>query len=150
MIATLEKALSQRAGRRLVFTNGVFDILHAGHIESLRRASELGDLLYVAINTDASAKRLGKGPTRPLNSAEDRAEVLAAIRYVDLVLVFDEDTPADLIRQLKPEFYVKGGDYSEEALPEAPVVKAFGGKVVIVPLLEGRSTTDILKRSGKQ
>jgi D-glycero-beta-D-manno-heptose 1-phosphate adenylyltransferase len=140
----LDEALRLRGGRRLVFTNGVFDILHAGHVRYLEEARQHGDLLIVGINTDISARNLAKGPDRPINSLEDRAAVLAALRSVDGVVAFDEATPESLIATLRPEVHVKGGDYSEEDLPEARIVRSYGGEILILPLLEGRSTTSIL------
>ncbi|MCC7434330.1 MAG: D-glycero-beta-D-manno-heptose 1-phosphate adenylyltransferase [Methanoregulaceae archaeon] len=143
---TLDQALELRTGKRLVFTNGVFDLLHAGHVRYLAEARELGDLLIVGVNSDSSVRRLNKGPERPLNPAEDRVEILEALRAVDGAVVFDEDTPIELIRVLKPEVHVKGGDYRKEQLPEAEIVEAYGGRVVILPFLPGRSTTDLVRR----
>lgn len=143
---TLDHAISMRTGRTLVFTNGVFDLLHAGHVRYLAEARELGDLLIVGVNSDNSVRRLNKGPERPLNPAEDRVEILEALRAVDGAVVFDEDTPIELIRVLKPEVHVKGGDYRKEQLPEAEIVEAYGGRVVILPFLPGRSTTDLVRR----
>ncbi len=134
----------------MVFTNGVFDILHAGHIRYLTQARALGDCLIVGINTDASVRRLGKGEGRPINPLSDRIEVLSALRVVDGVIPFDEDTPEELIRTLRPQIHVKGGDYQIESLPEAKIILAYGGEVVIIPLLEGRSSTNILKRLSSQ
>lgn len=145
---TIEEVNQKRAGKKLVFTNGVFDILHAGHVRYLADASALGDMLVVGINTDASVRKLNKAPNRPVNTEEDRAAVLSALRFIDGVLLFDEQTPERLIQELKPDVHVKGGDYKEEDLPEAKIVRAYGGEVVILPLLEGRSTTSILKRAG--
>lgn len=139
----LMQALEMRKGRRLVLTNGVFDILHAGHVDSLTRARALGDLLIVALNTDDSVRRLGKGPGRPIHALVDRAAVVGALRAVDGVVSFDEDTPMEVIRALKPDVYVKGGDYAVETLVETPLVRSYGGEVVILPLLPGRSTTRI-------
>lgn len=139
-----------RDGKRLVFTNGVFDILHAGHVRYLAEARELGDLLIVGLNSDASAKTLGKSPNRPINTLEDRAEVLAALRCVDGVVLFEESTPEALIGSLRPEVHVKGGDYRADDLPEAKIVRAYGGEIVILPTLEGRSTTAILKKLGAE
>ncbi len=146
----LEAALQLRQGRRLVFTNGVFDILHAGHVSSLRQARELGDMLIVGVNSDESVRRLGKGPNRPVNPWEDRIAVLEALRCVNGAIAFDEDTPEALIAILKPEVHVKGGDYRAEDLPETKIVRGYGGEVVILPFLEGRSTTGILKRLGEE
>lgn len=145
-LTPIEELLEIRKNRRLVFTNGVFDILHAGHVSYLQSASQLGDFLVVGLNTDASVRRLGKGEDRPINPLEDRAAVLAALRCVDAVVSFDENTPEALISQLKPEVHVKGGDYDAESLPETPIVRSYGGEVVILPLLAGRSTTTILKK----
>lgn len=145
---TLDEALAKREGKRLVFTNGVFDILHAGHVTYLAQARALGDLLIVGLNSDASAGMLGKGPDRPINPQADRATVLTALRAVDGVVVFEEQTPEALILALKPEVHVKGGDYDPEQMPETPLVRSYGGEVVILPLLAGRSTTSILNRLG--
>lgn len=143
---TLEAALSIRAGKRLVFTNGVFDILHAGHVRYLTEAATFGDLLIVGVNDDDSVRRLKKGPERPVNPLADRIEVLEGLRCVAGAVSFSEDTPEEAIRILRPEVHVKGGDYTEERLPEAKIVRGYGGEVVILPLLEGRSTTSILSR----
>ena len=132
-------------GRRVVFTNGCFDILHRGHITYLNRAKALGDLLVVGLNSDESVRRL-KGADRPINSTEDRVEVLSALSCVDQIVVFDEDTPVELIRALRPDLYVKGGDYTRETLPEAPVVESLGGKVRILPYVEDQSTTGVIAR----
>lgn len=145
---TREEALELRQGKRLVFTNGVFDILHAGHVGYLQEARKLGDLLIVGVNSDESVRRLNKGPNRPVHTAEDRITVLEALRAVDAAVVFAEDTPCEIIAVLRPEVHVKGGDYQVEDLPEAKVVKEYGGDVVIFPTLEGRSTTRALKRLG--
>jgi rfaE bifunctional protein nucleotidyltransferase chain/domain len=142
----LEDAISARRNRRLVFTNGVFDILHAGHVEYLSEARRLGDLLIVGVNDDDSVRRLGKGPGRPFNPLGDRIAVLEALRAVDGAVAFSEDDPVALIRVLKPEIHVKGGDYDPDSMPETPVVRAYGGEVVILPLLPGRSSTKIMER----
>jgi D-beta-D-heptose 7-phosphate kinase/D-beta-D-heptose 1-phosphate adenosyltransferase len=131
----------KKEGKRVVFTNGCFDILHAGHVESLERARELGDRLIVGLNSDRSVKAL-KGEKRPINREEDRAHVLAALRAVDLVVVFDEDTPEKLLSELQPQFLVKGGDYKADQLPGRQWVE----EVVILPLLPGRSTTEAIRR----
>lgn len=125
---------------------GVFDVLHAGHVQLLRAAAGLGSVLVVGINSDASAA--AKGPGRPYNTAEDRSAVLLALRCVDRVIVFDEPTPESLIRLLRPAVYVKGGDYTVEVLPEAQAVYDVGGALAILPLLPGRSTTATLRRMG--
>lgn len=131
---------------RVVFTNGVFDILHAGHVTYLEEARALGDVLVVGLNSDDSVRRL-KGPTRPVNTQEDRARVLGALRCVDHVIVFDDDTPLAVITALIPDVLVKGGDYTRDTVVGADVVEHYGGGVVIIPLLEGRSTTSIIARS---
>lgn len=145
---TLDTALRLREGRRLVFTNGVFDILHAGHVRYLAEARALGDMLIVGVNSDASVQRLGKGPNRPIHKLEDRIEVLEALRAVDAAVVFEEDTPEAIIARLRPEVHVKGGDYVAERLPESKVVWGYGGEVVILPLLEGRSSTRAIRGLG--
>lgn len=129
----------------VVFTNGVFDVLHPGHIDLLTAARAHGDRLIVGINSDDSVRRL-KGPTRPLRTAEDRAYVLAALAAVDAVVIFDQDTPLELIRALEPDVLVKGGDYTEGTIVGAPEVRARGGEVVVVPLTPGQSTTAIVER----
>jgi D-beta-D-heptose 7-phosphate kinase / D-beta-D-heptose 1-phosphate adenosyltransferase len=132
-------------GRRIVLTNGCFDLLHAGHVAYLRAARALGDLLVVGVNSDASVRRL-KGPGRPLNRLEDRMAVLDALRCVDQVIAFDGDTPAELVRAVRPGVLVKGGDYRVETLPEARLVAELGGEVVLLPYLEGRSASGLLRR----
>lgn len=129
----------------VVFTNGCFDILHAGHVRYLSAAKELGDILIVGLNSDASVRKL-KGEGRPVNPAADRAEVLAGLRAVDHVLIFDEDTAEELVRRLQPDIYAKGGDYSLDRLPESAIVAAYGGRTVLVPMVEGRSTTNMIQR----
>ena len=130
----------------VVFTNGVFDVLHRGHVVYLARARALGASLVVALNTDASARRLGKGSDRPLNSEQDRATVMAALASVSLVTWFDDNTPIELIRTLKPEILVKGGDYDMRSLPETSVVEAYGGRAVAIDFVEGYSTTALVKK----
>jgi len=133
-----------RAGayaRPLVFTNGVFDILHRGHVSYLDAAAQLGATLIVAINTDASVRRLGKGAERPLNTEADRAALLAALACVDAVTLFDEDTPVALIDALRPDVIVKGGDYDMATLPETALVQSWGGQAVAIPFAFARSTT---------
>ena len=132
--------------RPVVFTNGVFDVLHRGHATYLARARELGASLVVALNTDVSARRLGKGPDRPLNNEEDRAVMMAALESVSLVTWFDEDTPLELITELKPDLLVKGGDYDMDTLAETAVVKAYGGKALAIPFVDGYSTTALVKK----
>ncbi|EYB69157.1 hypothetical protein DEIPH_ctg011orf0143 [Deinococcus phoenicis] len=144
--ALLTRAAALREqGRRLVFTNGCFDLLHRGHITYLNQAKALGDVLVVGLNDDASVRRL-KGTSRPINPTEDRAQVLAALSCVDLIVPFTEDTPARLIEALRPDVYVKGGDYTRETLPEAPLVESLGGEVRLLPYLDDRSTTGIIER----
>jgi len=131
--------------RTIVTTNGCFDIIHAGHVRYLKAARELGDVLIVCLNSDESVKKL-KGPTRPLNSQEDRAEVLSSLNSVDYVVIFKEDTPSAVLEKIKPDIHVKGGDYSEDILPEARVIKAGGGTVKFIPLVQGRSTTNLINK----
>jgi rfaE bifunctional protein nucleotidyltransferase chain/domain len=142
-------ALLRRYGRprkeTLVFTNGCFDVLHRGHVEYLTSARALGAALVVGLNTDASVRRL-KGPGRPLNPQDDRAYVLAGLAAVDAVTYFDEDTPRELIAALLPDVLVKGGDYRAEEVVGGEEVRAAGGRVVIAPLVPGRSTTGLLQR----
>lgn len=132
--------------RPRVFTNGVFDLLHRGHVTYLEQARALGASLVVAVNTDASVRRLRKGPDRPLNSVDDRMAVLAGLASVDLVVPFDTDTPHDLIAACLPEILVKGGDYSAETTAGAAEVIAAGGRFVAIPFRYDRSTTDLLRR----
>lgn len=131
--------------RRVVFTNGVFDLLHPGHVDVLLAARRAGDALAVGLNSDASVRRL-KGPERPVRCEAERAYVLAALAMVDAVVIFEQDTPLELIRELEPDVLVKGGDYSEETIVGATEVRARGGDVVVVPLTEGQSTTSIVER----
>lgn len=129
----------------VVFTNGVFDLLHPGHVEVLDMARREGAALVVGLNSDASVKRL-KGPTRPIRSTAERALVLAGLEAVDAVVVFDQDTPLELVQRLQPDVIVKGGDYSPETIVGADVVTARGGRVVVVPLVSGQSTTSIIEK----
>ena len=147
-IALREDAAKRAAAlpRPVVFTNGVFDVLHCGHAVYLARARALGGSLVVALNTDASARRLGKGPERPLNNQQDRAVMMAALTSSSLVTWFDEDTPIDLIRALRPDILVKGGDYDMRTLPETAVVESYGGKALAIPFVEGYSTTALVKK----
>ncbi len=132
--------------RPLIFTNGVFDILHRGHVSYLDAAAQLGACLVVAINTDASARRLGKGPERPINAQHDRAAVLAALACVDAVTCFDEDTPEAIIEELRPDIIVKGGDYDMRVLPETRLVESWGGRAVAIPIEHQRSTTALVQK----
>lgn len=134
-----------RQAGRVVFTNGVFDLLHTGHVDVLVGARGRGDALVVGVNSDASVRRL-KGPDRPVRSEAERAYVLAALEAVDAVTLFEQDTPLDLVRLLKPDVIVKGGDYSPESVVGAREVRAQGGEVVIIPLTPGHSTTSTIER----
>jgi D-beta-D-heptose 7-phosphate kinase/D-beta-D-heptose 1-phosphate adenosyltransferase len=138
-------AFYRRQGRRVVFTNGCFDILHSGHTSYLSQAKALGDVLIVGVNTDAGVRRL-KGPARPVNTLAERVSVLAALSCVDHLVAFDEPTPVGLIEALRPDVYVKGGDYTRETLPEASLMDTLGGEVHILPYLPDRSTTAIIER----
>jgi D-glycero-beta-D-manno-heptose 1-phosphate adenylyltransferase len=129
--------------QKIVFTNGCFDILHRGHIEYLSQARDKGEVLIIGLNTDDSVKRL-KGEGRPVQDEMTRALVLASLRIVDAVVLFDEDTPYDLIKSIEPDVLAKGGDYTPETIVGADIVKANGGEVVVIPLVEGYSTTGIL------
>jgi D-beta-D-heptose 7-phosphate kinase/D-beta-D-heptose 1-phosphate adenosyltransferase len=131
------------SGYSIVFTNGCFDILHKGHVAYLQSAKSMGDILIVGMNTDASVKRL-KGEERPINTLEDRAFVLSAVKSVDYVVPFDEDNPLTLIQSIKPDVLVKGGDYTMETIIGAKEVLAHGGKVEIIPFVEGKSTSSII------
>ena len=137
-----------RLARPMVFTNGVFDILHRGHVSYLTAARSLGASLVVGLNTDSSARGLGKGPDRPLNAELDRACVLAALEAVDAVLLFDEPTPLALLAICRPEIYVKGGDYDIEQLAETALVRGWGGQALALPFVDGYSTTALLQRIG--
>ena len=132
-------------GGTIVFTNGCFDILHAGHVRYLTAAEAMGDFLVIGLNSDASVRRL-KGEGRPIVSEAGRAEVLDALRAVDIVTIFDEPTAEELVRLVRPNVYVKGGDYSLDTLPEAKIVQAAGGRVEFIPFLEGHSTTGVIER----
>lgn len=142
-----DAAVEWRRGRRgaVAFTNGVFDLLHTGHVDVLRAARAEGDALVVGVNSDASVRRL-KGPERPVRNEEDRATLLGALECVDAVVVFPEDTPLELVRALQPDVIVKGGDYTPEGVVGAAEVVARGGRVVIVPLTPGHSTTGTIAR----
>jgi len=149
---TLDEAVEQRdklrqAGQTLVFTNGHFDLLHAGHLDYLQKARTLGDALFVAVNSDASTRRL-KGAGRPLIPAFERARLLAALEPVSAVLIFDDadDTADSLIRALQPDIYAKGGDYENKTLPERPTVEAYGGRVALIDYLPDHSTSDLIAR----
>ena len=132
--------------RPVVFTNGVFDILHRGHVSYLAQARALGASLVIGLNSDASARGLGKGPDRPLNPEVDRACVLAALESVSLVTLFDEPTPVELLELVRPQLYVKGGDYDIETLEETRRVRRWGGNAVALPFVSGYSTTSLVRR----
>lgn len=132
--------------RPLVFTNGVFDILHRGHVVYLAAARALGGSLVLGLNSDASVRLLGKGPERPLNAQDDRAAVLAALESVSLVTLFEERMPLSLIERVRPDVYVKGGDYDMATLAETALVQTWGGRSVAIPFVEGRSTTALVQR----
>jgi D-beta-D-heptose 7-phosphate kinase/D-beta-D-heptose 1-phosphate adenosyltransferase len=142
----LESAVRWRAEQpgRVVFTNGVFDLLHPGHVDVLFGARKCGDALIVGLNSDASVKRL-KGPERPIRNEAERAYVLAALEMVDCVVLFEADTPIDLVNALRPDILVKGGDYTEATIVGAPEVRGWGGDVCVIPLTPGQSTTNIIQ-----
>ena len=149
-VLTPQDCAAKIAGRAwsgpIVFTNGVFDILHRGHVTYLDCAAQLGGSLIVGVNSDASARRLGKGPDRPLNQEQDRAAMLAALECVTAVVIFDEDTPYELIEQLRPDLIVKGGDYDMTKLPETRLVESWGGRAVAIPFEFARSTTALVNK----
>lgn len=144
---SLEERLNiwRESGKKIVFSNGCFDILHRGHVEYLSKAADLGDVLVIGLNTDASVKRL-KGPSRPINDETARAVVLAALGFVDAVVFFEEDTPYDLIKFVQPDVLVKGNDYKAEDIVGYDIVINKGGKVETIELVEGFSTTNIISR----
>lgn len=133
-------------GKRVVFTNGCFDILHRGHVEYLTQARDLGDVMVLGLNTDSSVKRLGKSPERPINNEDTRAIILAGLECIDAIILFDEDTPYDLIKFVQPDVLVKGDDYKPEDIVGYDVVTAKGGKVVTIPLVKGFSTTNLISK----
>lgn len=135
----------QKRGEKIVFTNGVFDILHIGHARYLAEARAQGDALVVAVNTDASVRGL-KGDSRPLVPEDERAEMLASLACVDYVVLFSTPTPVPLLERVRPAMYVKGGDYTVDALPETPVVRSYGGEARVLQFVPGRSTTDLIAR----
>ena len=138
-------AILHRAGQRIVFTNGCFDILHAGHVEYLNKARSFGDCLVLGLNTDASV-RGNKGPSRPINNELNRAKVAGALQAVDYVVLFGEKTAENLIAKVKPDVYVKGGDYTRATLPEAKIVQSYGGRVEFIQMVAGCSTTNVIKK----
>lgn len=136
----------KKHGKTVVTTNGCFDILHVGHVRYMKQTKALGDVLVVCMNSDDSVKRL-KGPSRPVNSENDRAEVLASLECVDYVVIFDEDTPVNFLSQIKPDIHTKGGDYDINSLPEAKVIMENGGRVEFISFVEGKSTTNIISKA---
>jgi D-glycero-beta-D-manno-heptose 1-phosphate adenylyltransferase len=146
LLSTPDAVARSNWPRPLVFTNGVFDVLHRGHVTYLAQARRLGAALLVGMNSDASARQLGKGPERPLNNETDRACVVAALEVVDFVVLFDEPTPCDLIERLRPDVYVKGGDYDIDNLRETALVRSWGGHGVVIPFVDGYSTTRLVER----
>jgi len=136
---------ARRKGEKVVFTNGVFDLLHVGHLDYLTKSKKMADLLIVGLNTDSSS-RLLKGEGRPLNSETDRAELLTGLKCVDLVVIFPEETPLELIKILKPDFLVKGSDYSTDEIVGSEFVESYGGKVLSIELKAGYSTSDLIER----
>ena len=141
------KEIRQR-GKKIVFTNGCFDIIHVGHVRYLTTAKSFGDVLIVGLNTDESVKKL-KGEDRPINNEKDRAEVLLGFKAVDYVVLFGERTAENLISEIRPDIYVKGGDYTIDTLPEAKIVQSYGGKIELVKFVDGHSTTNIIKQIAK-
>jgi len=135
----------REAGQKVVFTNGCFDILHAGHVKYLETARSYGDCLVLGLNTDASVRE-NKGPERPINSELDRAAVVGALKAVDYVVLFGEKTAESIIAKVRPDVYVKGGDYTLDTLPEAKIVQSYGGRVEFVPMVAGRSTSNVVEK----
>jgi D-beta-D-heptose 7-phosphate kinase/D-beta-D-heptose 1-phosphate adenosyltransferase len=135
----------RQAGKKVVFTNGCFDILHVGHTRYLKEARGLGDVLVLALNSDLSVRSI-KGEKRPLTPEQERAEVIASLESVDYVTIFGEDTPLELIEYLRPDILVKGGDWAEEAVVGREAVRKWGGKVILIPLVEGSSTTNVVEK----
>lgn len=144
--ADVESTLASQKNKKIVFTNGCFDLLHVGHIRYLQEARKLGDILVVGVNADASVRRL-KGPTRPVQNENDRAEILAALGAVDYTVLFSEDTPLELIQKVKPNILVKGGDWKPEQIVGADFVMSHGGKVMSLQFVEGRSTTKLIEKA---
>ena len=135
----------KKQNKTTVFTNGCFDILHIGHVRYLKESARFGDILIIGLNSDSSVKRL-KGESRPINNESDRAELLSELGFVDYVVVFDEDTPQNLLDEIKPDVYTKGADYTLDTLPEAKTVLKNGGRVEFINLVEGKSTTNVIKK----
>lgn len=135
----------KKQNKKVVFTNGCFDILHIGHVRYLKESAKCGDILVIGLNSDSSVKRL-KGETRPINNESDRAELLSELGFVDYVVIFEQDSPVELLDEIKPNIYTKGADYTIETLPEAETVLKNGGKVEFINLVEGKSTTNVIKK----
>ena len=135
----------KKSTKTVLFTNGCFDILHAGHVSYLQAAKKYGDILIIGLNSDQSIQAI-KGPTRPIIPQQHRLTLLCALDVVDHVVIFDEETPVKLVEALKPDYYIKGADYTTETLPEYPIVKRYGGKVALIPLVEGLSTSTIISK----
>ena len=148
-VEELNSFRKDNAQKKIVFTNGCFDILHVGHKRYLQQAATLGDILVVGVNSDASVRRL-KGPTRPVNNEQDRAEMLSALGFIDYVVIFDEDTPYELIKKIQPDVLVKGGDYKPEEVVGRDIVEARGGRLELISFVEGKSTTNIIKKINQQ
>lgn len=144
ILKTIEKLKNEN--KTIVFTNGCFDILHVGHVRYLKESAKYGDILIVGLNSDSSVKKL-KGESRPINNENDRAEILSALYFVDYIVIFNENTPENLLDEIKPDIYTKGADYTIETLPEAKTVLKNGGKVEFINLVEGKSTTNIIKKT---
>ncbi|MGH7766422.1 MAG: D-glycero-beta-D-manno-heptose 1-phosphate adenylyltransferase [Candidatus Binatia bacterium] len=142
-------AKAKREGKKIVFTNGCFDLLHVGHLHVLREAKKLGDILVVALNSDRSVKEI-KGPERPILRESERTELIAALEMVDYVTLFDEPDPLNVIQELKPDVLAKGGDWAAEKIIGRDFVEGYGGKVAVINFLQGHSTTDIIERMRKQ
>jgi len=145
---TAQKQMSplQSSGKKIVFTNGCFDILHPGHVDYLSQARDLGDFLVLGLNTDTSVRRLNKAPNRPINDEQTRATVLAGLACVDLLVFFDEETPYELIKFLKPDILVKGNDYKAEEIVGYDIIKAKGGEIITIPMVHGYSTTKLIEK----
>ena len=139
----------KKENKTTVFTNGCFDILHIGHVRYLKESAKCGDILIIGLNSDSSVKRL-KGESRPINNESDRAELLSELGFVDYVVIFNEDTPMELLDEIKPDIYTKGADYTIETLPEAKTVLKNGGRVEFIQLVEGKSTTNVIKKIEKK
>jgi D-glycero-beta-D-manno-heptose 1-phosphate adenylyltransferase len=147
---SLKEAINKRQqlekeNKKVIFTNGCFDIIHAGHVTYLQQAKDLGDYLILGINSDSSVQKL-KGPNRPIVPQNERITVLSALSMIDMIIIFDESTPIALIKNIQPDVHVKGGDYIKEDLPEYPVIKSYGGEVYILPFVPGASTTNIIEK----